>query len=139
MEIFHETIERKGAFSFLTKAIIGTVGFILSPLSWWNDLVVNVPLSYAFAWIVGKLLHSFIVIHKWLFMDLFVLGYFLTNLIGFLMIHYSISGLKKNKTISIKSQIVVSIAYTIIIIVFFSSSFCDPGSVYNILPAWVKP
>ena len=139
MDILHETIDRKRAISLLINAIIGTIGFILSPLSWWNDLVVNVPLSYAFAWIVGKLLHPFIVIHKWLFLDLFVIWYFFTYLIGFLMIHYSISGLKKNKTNSIKSQIVVSIAYTIIIIVFFSSSFCNPGSVHNILPVWVKP
>ena len=139
MEIFHETIHRQRGFSLLIRVIVCTVGFILSPLSWWNDLVVNVPLSYAFAWIVGKTLHPFIVIHKWLFIDLLVVGYFLTNLIGFLMIHHSVSGLKKNKAISIKSQILVSIAYTIIIIVFFSSSFCNPDSVYNIIPAWVKP
>ena len=27
--------------------------FLLSPLSWWNDLFVNVPLALAFAWVVS--------------------------------------------------------------------------------------
>lgn len=28
---------------------IAVVGFVLSPLSWWNDLFVNIPLAYLFA------------------------------------------------------------------------------------------
>jgi len=137
--MFHETIDRKHAISVLARITAGTVGFILSPLSWWNDLFVNFPLSYAFAWIVGKFFNSFMVIHKWLFVDLFVLGYFLTNLIGFLMIHSSISGWKRNQTFSIKSQIVISIIYTFIIVCFFSSTIFVPESSFNILPQWVRP
>jgi hypothetical protein len=146
MEILHENIDRKLAISLLTRISVAIVGFILSPLSWWNDLFVNVPLSYAFAWIVGKCLNSFMVIHKWLFIEFFVLGYFLTNLIGFLMIHSSISGLKtsipglkRNQTASIKRQIAISIIYTLIIIAFFSSNICSPESGSNILPTWVNP
>jgi hypothetical protein len=26
---------------------------MLSPLSWWNDLFVNLPLALVFAWLVG--------------------------------------------------------------------------------------
>lgn len=29
------------------------IGFMLSPLSWWNDLFVNVPLALGFAWLVS--------------------------------------------------------------------------------------
>ena len=31
------------------------IGFLLSPLSWWNDLFVNVPLALGFAWLVSLL------------------------------------------------------------------------------------
>ena len=27
--------------------LLGFIGFLLSPLSWWNDLFVNVPLAVA--------------------------------------------------------------------------------------------
>jgi hypothetical protein len=29
--------------------LVAIIGFILSPLSWWNDLFVNIPLAYLFA------------------------------------------------------------------------------------------
>ena len=37
----------------LTGGILGVLGFMLSPLSWWNDAVVNLPLALLFAWLVG--------------------------------------------------------------------------------------
>ena len=33
----------------ITGGILGVVGFMLSPLSWWNDAVVNLPLALLFA------------------------------------------------------------------------------------------
>jgi hypothetical protein len=33
--------------------VLGFIGFMLSPLSWWNDLFVNVPLAPAFAWTIS--------------------------------------------------------------------------------------
>jgi len=46
------------------------IGFMLSPLSWWNDLFVNVPLAIAFAWLVSWF-------HKPAFTAALVLGYWL--------------------------------------------------------------
>ena len=37
----------------ITGGIIGTVGYLLSPLSWWNDLYFNIPIAYATAWLVS--------------------------------------------------------------------------------------
>ncbi len=33
--------------------LIAMVGYLLSPVSWWNDLFVNIPLAYAFGALVG--------------------------------------------------------------------------------------
>ena len=33
-------------------------GFLLSPLSWWNDLVINIPLALGFAWAVSYFWHG---------------------------------------------------------------------------------
>lgn len=56
------------------------VGFMLSPLSWWNDLLVNVPLAWAFAWVVS-------LAHRPAFPACFVLGYWLTNVLGLVLLH----------------------------------------------------
>jgi hypothetical protein len=36
-----------------TGGVLALVGYMLSPLSWWNDLFVNVPLALGFAWLIG--------------------------------------------------------------------------------------
>src|SRR6266446_2660792 len=64
----------------VTGGIMAMVGFMLSPLSWWNDLFVNVPLALAFAWIVS-------LFYKPAFEASCVIGYWLTNVLGFVLMH----------------------------------------------------
>jgi hypothetical protein len=124
----------------MKRGLIGIIGFILSPLSWWNDPFVNFPLAYAFAWLIGRLLDVFVVVHEWLFVSLFTVGYFMTNLVGFLMIHYSVWGMRSDhKRNSIVKQILISILYSIVIVAFFSLDLCNPQQGCKILPSWVKP
>ena len=54
------------------------IGYMLSPLSWWNDLFVNWPLALVFAWVVGWFCQP-------AFTASLVLGYWLTNLLGFVL------------------------------------------------------
>ena len=59
--------------------VVGLAGFLLSPLSWWNDLVINVPLAVAFAWVVS-------LVWPGVFAATAIVGYWLTNILGlFLM------------------------------------------------------
>lgn len=61
-------------------ALIG-IGYMLSPLSWWNDLVFNLPIAlvfgYAVRWINGD----------W-FLPATVIGYWLSNVLGFVMMQF---------------------------------------------------
>ena len=58
--------------------IVAFIGFLLSPLSWWNDLFVNVPLALAFAWAASWFFPR-------LFTVSFVVGYWLTNVLGLVL------------------------------------------------------
>src|SRR5207245_5181818 len=60
--------------------LVGFIGFMLSPLSWWNDLFVNVPLAVAFAWLVS-------LFYPPAFKPAVVVGYWLTNVLGFVLLH----------------------------------------------------
>ncbi len=53
-------------------------GYMLSPLSWWNDLFVNWPIALAFAWVVS-------FFYKPAFTATLILGYWLTNILGFVL------------------------------------------------------
>jgi hypothetical protein len=64
----------------ISGGILAVVGFMLSPLSWWNDLVVNVPLALAFAWVVS-------LFYKPAFEASCIVGYLLTNVLGFVLMH----------------------------------------------------
>ena len=60
--------------------IIGFIGFMLSPLSWWNDLFVNLPLALVFAWVIS-------LFYRPAFEASLVIGYWLTNVLGFVLMH----------------------------------------------------
>jgi hypothetical protein len=64
----------------MSGSMIGLIGFLLSPLSWWNDFFINIPLAVGFGWIVS-------LAYRPLFEPAVVVGYWLTNLLGFVLLH----------------------------------------------------
>jgi hypothetical protein len=109
----------------LTQLIIMTVGFILSPLTWWNDPLVNVPLAYLISW-------PFAAMHPPLFAPAFILGYWLTNLLGLLMLHYGGAGFfeKQRDRFSFKSSIVVSLMYSVLIFIIVMLGWIESPAEY---------
>jgi hypothetical protein len=122
------------AFRILSGSALVVVGFILSPLSWWNDLVVNVPIAYAFS-------YPFSLVSKGLFLPSFILGYWITNILGFVLMHKGVIGAKKalcNKCVieptgdksrpfraRYRKELIVSMAYTLAIVLFGALGFLD--------------
>jgi len=93
--------------------ILFFIGFILSPLSWWNDLIVNIPLSYLFAIPFG-------IINKSLFIPMFIVGYWISNIVGLLLMHHGTKKLIAKKQTSkkeLKKLIIISILYTLLIVI----------------------
>ena len=70
--------------------ILLVIGVVLSPLSWWNDPVVNIPLAYGFGSLVGWIFPS-------LFMPAVIVGYWLTNWLGLVLMHKGAAVLKPEK------------------------------------------
>jgi hypothetical protein len=115
---------RKTFFS----SLISLIGFLLSPISWWNDLLINIPLAYImslpFAWIDERL-----------FLPAMMLSYWITNIIGLLMMHHGISGFykeiifidkeevhnKKGKSSGMMWEMAWSLVYTAVMIILVMS------------------
>lgn len=62
----------------LRALLLLAVGWLLSPLCWWNDLVINLPLAWGFAKAVELLRPAW-------FTPALLLGYWLSNLLGILL------------------------------------------------------
>ena len=88
-------------------------GWLLSPLTTWNDILINIPLAYIMAKAVKALLPLDMAI-------LTVIFYWVTNIAGLGMMYFSarrISAESKIPRKSLLSIIVPIIAYSIIIII----------------------
>ena len=103
---------------------LGIIGYILSPLSWWNDLVINIPLAYGFASLFG-------LISEKLFFPMMVIGYWITNVLGFVLMHYGIGmATQKKERINIKKQVLILLGYTILIAVLVKSGILKLPTAY---------
>ncbi|MEB3816937.1 MAG: hypothetical protein LRS46_03240 [Desulfurococcales archaeon] len=96
----------------LISGLIGIVGYILSPLSWWNDAFVNIPIAIAFAYILSKLIGLSMEIG-------FAIGYWLTNIVGIIMLVTGGYGAAKGGTS--KKELVIGLIggtiYTIVALI----------------------
>ncbi|MCX7756709.1 MAG: hypothetical protein N2166_00080 [candidate division WOR-3 bacterium] len=94
--------------------IILTVGYILSPLSWWNDAFINLPIAYLIATTIA-------LIAPKLFLISFILGYWLTNFLGIFLMYYGTTKILNLNCIAIKNTLIknllISVIYTALIVI----------------------
>ncbi|HIQ23782.1 MAG TPA: hypothetical protein EYH50_01875 [Pyrodictium delaneyi] len=69
----------------LAWALLALVGYILSPLSWWNDVFVNVPIALTTAWLLNTLLGVNKAVG-------FYIGYMASNILGLYLLALGVSG-----------------------------------------------
>ena len=100
------------------------IGYMLSPLSWWNDLFVNVPLALAFAWIVS-------FFYPPVFQASWIVGYWLTNVLGFVLMHKGGEKIltekeRKYSRRDLFRDIVISLLYTALIVLLIKFGVLKP-------------
>ena len=104
------------------------IGFMLSPLSWWNDLFVNVPLALGFAWVVS-------LVYKPGFTVAWVVGYWLTNVLGFILMQKGAETMLRDKVGKYSQRdllrdLCISLGYTVVIVALVKLGVVKPIEVY---------
>ena len=104
--------------------IVAVVGYLLSPLSWWNDAFVNLPIAWLFASLVSLASHR-------LFAPAMILGYWLTNIAGLLMMARGAAGVVAGNSPRLgKRQLVLSLVaatgYTLLIVLLYLLGVLKP-------------
>ena len=100
--------------SKIRSGFLVTLGYWLSPLSFWNDLYINIPLAYLFALPFG-------LISKTYFLPAMIFGYWITNILGFILVHKGATDIvsKGNNRYTKKDlwkDLLFSILYTLLIV-----------------------
>lgn len=99
----------------LRGGILLTIGFLLSPLSWWNDLIFNLPVAYGFGYLCSWFSSS------WLIPGMIV-GYWISNILGILLMQAGVLDLaqgqpaQRNFQKELLTGVVSSTIYTLLII-----------------------
>ena len=107
---------------------LAVVGYLLSPLSWWNDLWVNIPLAYA----VANLAHW---LNVRLFLPAFITAYWVTNILGLILMHAGIRGAATEKSPAFNRAgalwwLAISIGYTAIMVALVHWGLLCPVEAY---------
>lgn len=100
------------------------IGYMLSPLSWWNDLFVNWPLALLFAWVVSWF-------WKPAFTASLILGYWLTNILGFVLMQKGGAKIISEKDVPYSRKclyrdLVISVLYTVLIVALVKMGVIGP-------------
>ena len=104
--------------------MLGFIGFMLSPLSWWNDAFVNLPLALAFAWMVS-------LFYRPAFGPAVVIGYWLTNVLGFVLMQKGGWKLISNEPRrysrrDVIKDVLISLLYTLLIVALLKFKILQP-------------
>jgi hypothetical protein len=95
--------------------VLLTVGYLLSPLCWWNDLVINLPIAYGFGYVIS------LWNHEWFF-PAAIAGYWLSNLVGIVLMQMGAKDMlqstvkKRSFKQEVFSGVMTSTAYTVVIV-----------------------
>lgn len=107
----------------LASGIVAFIGYLLSPLSWWNDAFINLPLAWLFASLVS-------LASRRLFAPAMILGYWLTNIAGLLMARGTASVIAGGSPSRLKRQLVLSLVaatgYTLLIVLLYLFGVLKP-------------
>jgi hypothetical protein len=108
----------------ISGSVVGVIGFLLSPLSWWNDAFVNLPLALGFAWVIA-------LFYKPAFEPSVVIGYWLTNVLGFVLMHKSAARMLNDEPRRYTwrdgtRDVIISLAYTALIFFLLQTKVLRP-------------
>ncbi|AFY73781.1 hypothetical protein Syn7502_01734 [Synechococcus sp. PCC 7502] len=111
----------------IKAAILLGLGYMLSPLCWWNDIVFNLPIAYGFGYICS-------LFSPQLLLPGTFVGYWLSNLVGILLMQWGAIAAFQNKAQQNQERnlkrelwmgLLSSTAYTLVILALVQCKFID--------------
>ncbi|MBD2666069.1 hypothetical protein B6N60_04960 [Richelia sinica FACHB-800] len=100
------------------------LGYLLSPLCWWNDLLFNLPIAYFFGYLCSLFSPKLLI-------PCTIIGYWLSNVIGILFMQFGSvdilqkDGQERNLKKDLLNGFVSSTVYTLVIMLLIQLKIID--------------
>ncbi|OUL24727.1 hypothetical protein [Nostoc sp. 106C] len=121
---------KKGILKKLRGGFFLVLGYLLSPLCWWNDLLFNLPIAYFFGYMCSLLSPK-------LLLPCSIIGYWLSNIVGILLMQFGSADVFQNeaKERNLKKELltgfVSSTVYTLVIMVLIQLKILDTPVLFS--------
>ncbi|WP_242065379.1 hypothetical protein [Trichocoleus sp. FACHB-262] len=132
-EVFWQTVQEK-LKGITPKKLRGgfliLIGYLLSPLCWWNDLVFNLPVAYFFGYVCS-------LFSEKLFTPGLIAGYWLSNIIGILLMQLGTADMlqEQPKEQNLKKELLMGIGsstvYTLVILALVQLKILDVPAIFS--------
>ncbi|KAB8335655.1 hypothetical protein SD80_005025 [Scytonema tolypothrichoides VB-61278] len=115
---------KQNTFKKLRGGFFLVLGYLLSPLCWWNDLLFNLPIAYGFGYVCS-------LFYPRLLLPCSILGYWLSNIVGILFMQFGAMDILPNqaKERNLKKELltglVSSTLYTLVILALVQLKVLD--------------
>lgn len=114
----------------LRGGLLVMIGYLLSPLCWWNDLIINLPIAYGFGYLCS------LVVADWLIPGA-IAGYWLSNIVGILFMQFGVVDVwqGQSKPHNLKQELITgflsSTAYTLLIVALIHFHILDISGLFS--------
>ncbi|WP_392535986.1 hypothetical protein [Nostoc sp. C117] len=121
---------KKDIFKKLRGGFFLVLGYLLSPLCWWNDLLFNLPIAYGFGYACSLLSPK-------LLLPCSIIGYWLSNIVGILLMQFGSKEMfqKEPKEHNLKKELITglisSTAYTLLIMLLIQLKILDSPVLFS--------
>lgn len=108
------------------------IGYLLSPLCWWNDLFFNLPIAYFFGYVCSWFSPN-------LLLPCSIIGYWVSNIVGILLMQFGTVDIfqKQPEERNLKKQLltglVSSTIYTIAILALIQLKILDVPVLFSFI------
>ncbi|QSJ20313.1 hypothetical protein JYQ62_17365 [Nostoc sp. UHCC 0702] len=121
---------KKDFFTKLRGGFFLVLGYLLSPLCWWNDLLFNLPIAYGFGYVCSLLSPKLLV-------PCSIIGYWLSNIVGILLMQLGSADVFQNqsKQRNLKKELLTglisSTVFTAVVIVLMQLKIIDAPVLFS--------
>ncbi|AVH69392.1 hypothetical protein [Nostoc sp. 'Lobaria pulmonaria (5183) cyanobiont'] len=121
---------KKDIFKKLRGGFFLILGYLLSPLCWWNDLLFNLPIAYGFGYACSLLSPK-------LLLPCSIIGYWLSNIVGILLMQFGSKDIfqKEPQEHNLKKELftglISSTVYTLLIILLIQLKILDSPILFS--------
>jgi hypothetical protein len=121
---------KKDIFKKLRGGFFMILGYLLSPLCWWNDLIFNLPIAYGFGYICSLLSTK-------LLLPCSIIGYWLSNIVGILLMQFGSKDIfqKEPQEHNLKKELftglISSTVYTLLIMLLIQLKILDSPILFS--------